>query len=69
VSLESIRNGIFILGYTHGLKEFDVVQLLMKGVQKTKGLTTELLTQILDEHLDELEIIKIDEKTYKQTEE
>ena len=66
--LNDVKSAIYKLGYTHGLKEFDVVQLLMKGMDHIKGVTTELLTELLDANLAELKIIKTDDKTYKQEE-
>jgi P4 family phage/plasmid primase-like protien len=66
VLLESMKTAIFKLGYTQGLKEFNVTQLLIKGMPKIEGLTTELLTQMLDEHLDELKIVRLDDGIYKQ---
>ena len=66
-----IKTGIFMLGYS-GQKEFTSSDLLIKYFKghpaKIKGLTTELLTELLDANLDELKIIKLDDKTYKQKE-
>ena len=69
VLLEKMKSGIFRITYPAD-KKFTSADLLSKyfGTLSTKipGLTTEILTELLDLHLEELHLIKIDEKTYKK---
>ena len=67
VLLEKIKNAIYRLGFTWGIHEFDVVRL-QGEMPKRIGATIERLTELLDSHLEELKIIKMDDKIYKQEE-